>query len=86
MDSGAVKSDEEVRAVEAIRRTIPCPTCDGSEIGDESQGWYFHGCLEPGSVPHCDDCTDGYISLVRLVEYGASMLKYIEALKRPCPL
>ena len=34
--------------------TERCPACMGTGQGDAEQGWYFNGCLEPGSVPPCD--------------------------------
>jgi hypothetical protein len=39
-----------------VALTGACELCGGSGMGDENEGWYFQGCLEPGSVPPCDDC------------------------------
>lgn len=36
--------------------TERCPACDGSGLGDDSQAWSFHGCIEPGSIPPCGWC------------------------------
>ena len=64
---------------EAIRRTVPCPTCDGAQCVTVQA--YSDGV--PMIEHDCTDCMDGFIDLARLLAVGASvfhMLQWAEIL------
>lgn len=57
-----------MQPLEAIRQTVNCPTCGGTQ-----NVWGPGGVIRASTVVGCPDCTDGKIDMARLLAVGAAV-------------